>query len=614
MGGGGFDLFARHLTGILAWVLVGVQLAGRWPTPVRPGRWLAVAGGLILSLALFSLLSSLWSSSVPSSLAEFERGVGLLGVFTASYLSVRTPKQREWFVRGIGAGLVVVLLLALGDRLMPGSEGNTPGLLDRLTYPLGYWNANGVVFASTLVLFVWFAALARSAPWRLFSILIASLGATGAYLTYSRGAILVATVAMVLLLFLTVRRLRVLVVLVVAIAAAAPTLITINGFPSISGDSPEGPAASESLIVILVAVAAAVVAWLVLESLLRLAAARGPLVRRSLDLSRNRRLLLVIAGTGATIGLVLTLAFGSTIWNQFTESDIGAPVDGKSRFTELSGSGRYEFNQVSIDVFTDNPWLGSGAGTWGHEWARRRDVPVVSQDAHSFYLQSLAELGIPGGLLALAIPFALISLGLVACRRGLGRDAPAALALVSALFVSVAFDWFWKLGATATLLMLLAAWIVSAEAVMPERRRAGAGPGFRIAGLLAAWVAIAILAVPAIADKLNRSSADAVRSGQVEKAVSRSELAAQLEPWSPAPHMQLGTIAESRGQFELALAEFNRAVELDPENWQAVLLRFRLNYSFDRIEDARRDFRRLQEINPVYFQRYSFEEVQVMDR
>ncbi|MCB0830271.1 MAG: hypothetical protein KDB64_05065, partial [Solirubrobacterales bacterium] len=122
LGGGGYDLFARHLTGILAWVLVAVLLLGPWPDRIRPGRSLFLVGGLLLSLSLLSAISSIWSSSVSSSLAEFERGIGYLGIFTASYLTMRTPKQREWFARGIGAGLAVIVLLALGDRLIPGSN------------------------------------------------------------------------------------------------------------------------------------------------------------------------------------------------------------------------------------------------------------------------------------------------------------------------------------------------------------------------------------------------------------------------------------------------------------------------------------------------------------
>ncbi|MCB0859140.1 MAG: O-antigen ligase family protein [Solirubrobacterales bacterium] len=609
LGGGGYDLFARHLTGILAWVLVAVLLLGPWPDRIRPGRSLFLVGGLLLSLSLLSAISSIWSSSVSSSLAEFERGIGYLGIFTASYLTMRTPKQREWFARGIGAGLAVIVLLALGDRLIPGSNRDLEEGLVRLTYPLGYWNGDGISCGAAAVLFTWFAAIAGNRWWRSGCLSIGILGATALYLTYSRGGLLVAVIAMILLLFLSTRRLRVMATLVVVVAGTTLLLLVVSMYPAISGDKVGDPTAGESLIVILAAVVAMALAAAALEGLVRIARKRGRLVQGALETSRDRRLLLSLAGAAVAFLLVFSLAFGNNVWDQFTVSDVPAPSDAKSRFADLSGSGRYEFNRVALDIFADNPVLGSGAGTYPTEWTLRRDVPVVTQDAHSFYLENLAELGIPGGLLALAIPLSLIWLGLLGWRRRAGRDAPVMLALTVGLFFSLAFDWFWKLGATAALLMLVAAWITSAEAVEPERKRAGAGGAFTIAGLLVAWIAVVALAVPAAADHYIDASADSVRSGHLDRAVDQAQTASKLDPWSPEPHMQLGIIAESRGQYALALSEYNRAIELEPENWRTYLLRFGLYYDTGRLQDARRDLGRLRETNPVLFSRLTFREV-----
>lgn len=619
LGGGGYDLFARHLSGILAWILVALLLIGPWPERVRPGRSLALVGGLILALALYSGLSSIWSSSVSASLAEFERAIAYLGYFTASYLTMRTPKQREWFARGIAAGLGFIILLALGDRLNPAGETDTVAGFARLSYPLGYWNGNGICFAAALVLFTWLAATARRAPWRAVSIIFAMLGASALYLTYSRGGILVTTLAMLLLFFLSVRRLRLLATFTILVAATVPILLTINQYPTIAGNASGNPPIGEILVVIAVMAASVALAWVVFETVLRLAERRYPVTERALAISRDRRTLIGLATLIVGGLLLLSLAFGSNIWDQFTDSDVPAPVDANARFTELSGSWRYEFNKVSLDTFSDHPLLGSGAGTFPFEWASRRPVLVVTQDAHSFYLENLAELGIPGGLLSLALPLALAGLGILAWRRRLGLEAPMFLALTVAIFVSLAFDWFWKLGVTAALLMLLAAWIVSAEAVDPHRRpRRQPGPGsgttarVRICGLLAAWAAIVVLAVPGLADYLNRTSADAVRAGQIEKAIDRSELASEIAPWSPEPHLQLATIAESRRQIALARREYNRAIELEPANWWAVLRRLQLNYDAGWIDMARADLERLREINPLYFGNLSIEAIRRM--
>ncbi|MBN8868950.1 MAG: O-antigen ligase family protein [Solirubrobacterales bacterium] len=611
--GGGVDVLARHLSGILAWILVAVLLLGRWPDQVRPGRSLFLVGGLILVLSLLSAISSIWSLSVPSSLTEFERGIGYLGYFTASYLTMRTPKQREWFARGIGAGLAVIVVLALGERLYP-NGGVEPAVgYSRLTYPLGYWNGVGICSTAGLVLFVWFAAAATDRRARAVALAMATLSGVALYLSYSRGALLAAIVAMLLLVFLSERRLRVTVVTTVVAGATAVILLTINHYPAISGDTNGNPNLGESLVVTLVALVAIALGVSAFEGLGRLARRHAPTTRRALELSKDRRLLLGIASAGIGVLLVLSLAFGNHVWDQFTDSNVPVTAEGKSRLTELSGSYRYEFNRASLDTFADHPLLGSGAGTYPIEWTQRRDIPVVSQDAHSFYLQNLAELGIPGGLISLGLVAALIGLGLIAWRRRLGRDAPAVLALTAALLLALAFDWFWKLGATAALLMLLAAWIASAEAVDPDRRRAGAGPALRVSGLLAAWASIVVLAVPAVADHYVRASADSVRADHLDKAIDQANTASELEPWSADPHMQLGVIAESLGQYARAMEEYDRAIELEPNNWHAVLLRFRLSYRREHFGTARKDFERLRELYPFYFGRSSFDEVRQPD-
>jgi O-antigen ligase len=578
-----------------------VLLIGPWPDRIRPGRSLGLVGGLILSLALLAAISSIWSSSVSASLAEFERGIGYLGFFTASYLTLRTPKQREWFARGVAAGLGFVVLLALGDRLIPGADHPVETGLVRLTYPLGYWNGDGIFFMAASVLFTWFAATVPERRWRIVCVAMGILSGAALYLTYSRGALLVFIVAMIVLFFLSERRLRMLVTLLVLTAGTTLLLLVVNQFPAISGDRYEEPATGAILIVVLAAIAAITVSAVALEGVLQLARDREAMTRRAVEVSRDRQLLLSIAGVGVAVVLILSLAFGNNVWDQFTVSNVPVPTDGKSRYTELSGSGRYEFNRVALDTFADHPILGSGAGTYPTEWNMRRTSALITQDAHSFYLENLAELGIPGGLIALAIPLSLIWLGFLAWRRRLGRETPAMLALTAALFLSLAFDWFWKLGATAALIMLVAAWIASAEAVDPERPPGRDRGAFKLAGLLAAWVSIVVLVVPAIADHYVRASADSVRSGQVEKAVDQADTATKLTPWDPAPHMQLGTIAESRGQYGLAFSEYNRAIELAPESWQALLLRFRLNLKTEHLAAARRDLRRLKEINPIYF-------------
>lgn len=609
LAGGGYDLFARHVAGILSWLLVAALLIGTWPDRIRPGISLGLIGGLILSLAVFSAISSIWADSVSASLTEFERGISYLGFFLASYLSLRTPKQREWFARGIGVGLAAIVLLALGDRLIPGGSTGDDFGIARLSYPLGYWNADGVCFAAALVLFIWFAADAVNWRLRSTSMAVAVLAGTSLYLTYSRGGLVVATLAMVLLLFLTPRRLRVFVALLTAVAGATPLLLAISAYPAISGDQMIDPTTAQSLVILMVALASTAFAAATFEAMVRLAGRGDQFTLKMLRISKDRRFLATVAGVGVAALLALSLAFGSNVWDQFTDSDVPTPTDGRSRFTELSGFYRYEFNQVALETFADNPIIGSSAGSYPAEWNRRREVPVVTNDAHSFYLENLAELGLIGGLLSLGLVLSVAVLGFLTVRKRLGPEGPVVLALAVALFASLALDWFWKLSATAALLMLLAAWIASAETVDPDRSEKQAGRGFRLAGLIGSWLAIVILAVPAIADRYEVAAADSVRAGEISRAKDQAENASRLEPWAAEPHLQLGRIAESRGQFAEALSEYDRAIDLDPTDWQAVLLRFNLNLNAERLNAARSDYDLLRRINPVYFGQFTFRQI-----
>jgi len=602
IGGGGYDILARHIAGGLAWILVAILLVGRWPDRIRPGRSFALIGGLLLALALFSAISSIWSSSVASSLTEAERVLGYLGIFSASYLTCRTPKQREWFARGIAAGIGAIAVLAMGDRLIPGGESTGAGFaINRLSYPLGYWNGDGVVFGCGVTLFAWLAATTRDSRLRAAWMALAALSASTLYLTYSRGGILVAVISMLILFFLSSHRLRILAFTVIAIAAAVPILLTIAGYPAISGTGAGDPTTAQSLIVTFVILVSAGLGAAAAEGMVRLASRRPDLTRRPLTVSRDRRTLITIAGTGVLVLAVLIAFYGDSAWNQFSESDVPIATNARDRFTELSGAWRYEFNQVAIETFADHPLLGTGAGTYPIEWNQRRTVPVVTQDAHSFYTQNLSDLGVIGGAITFAFVIALVWLGVIAWRRRLGHDAPAALALTAALLVSFALDWFWRLGSTASLLLLLAAWICSAEAVDPRRSHSAAGSGFRLAGVLAVWFAVVALAVPALADHYMRQSDDSLAAGNLAKAADQARSSSRLDPWSAEPHLQLSAIALSRGQIGRALEEAKKGTDLDPESWRAWYVLYTADKETGDLEDLRRDIAVLKKLNPLYF-------------
>jgi O-antigen ligase len=153
------------------------------------------------------------------------------------------------------------------------------------------------------------------------------------------------------------------------------------------------------------------------------------------------------------------------------------------RLFNLSGGARWTQWRVAWSEYEADPWLASGAGSYEDYWLQHRPVAGKVKDAHSLYLETLAELGPVGlGLLvaALGVPF------LAALRtrdRGL---VPTALGAYSAYVVHAAVDWDWEMPA-----LTLATLFCGAAGLAASRGRVKAyalSARFRIAGIFAAGV------------------------------------------------------------------------------------------------------------------------------
>ena len=107
----------------------------------------------------------------------------------------------------------------------------------------------------------------------------------------------------------------------------------------------------------------------------------------------------------------------------------------------LFGANRPHYWHVAWHEFRLNPVLGSGAGTFDRYWLLYRPVGSFARDAHSLYLETLAELG-PIGLVLLLAALALPLLVL----RG-RRDPMLATAAAGyvAYLVHTGVDWDWEL-------------------------------------------------------------------------------------------------------------------------------------------------------------------------
>ena len=128
---------------------------------------------------------------------------------------------------------------------------------------------------------------------------------------------------------------------------------------------------------------------------------------------------------------------------------------------------RSAYWRAAISDARAHPLAGSGAGSFDDYWIRHRTVDVGVQDAHSLYLETLAELGLVGFVLlvgALGPPLIVV---------GTARSDPnvaIAAAAYIAFLVHAGLDWDWEMPATTlTGLACAAALLVAVRPPSPRR-------------------------------------------------------------------------------------------------------------------------------------------------
>jgi hypothetical protein len=610
LAGGGFGLGDRHIAGLAIWLILAAMLtlgaAGR-ATLARPFYW---AAGLILALALYSAFSSLWSGSIELSVIEADRVLVYLGSFLAAFLIAQTDQTRQRFGEGIAVGLIVVAAFALASRLLPDvlSVTEGPGTGSRLSYPLGYWNGEGVVFGFAAAMGLWLSRHSLHAVLRWTGVVFMPAILLALYFTYSRGGLVALAISCGCLIVLSHDRLWLLATLAIGAVGAIPAVLATQSRESLAQNLTDAHIAGQGFTVLLILLAGCALAAALFAGLRRLEHGEGPLTGRALAASRDPRLLRRMALGAAVIAIGAAIAVGGRAWDQFSSSDVRPPSSPEEHFTEFSGSGRDEFWRVAVDAFEEDPVLGHGAGTYRISWHLLRHNSVTNLDAHSLYLQAFAELGAVGGLLVLAMIGALIGIGVMAWRgaRGRRRDLYAALLGVSAAFaVASAIDWFWQIAVMGMVFFLATAVLTAARCAQLSKVRVAQnghqGPrryGLAILGLALAWLAALALIGPLLVDRQIHSSNAAVADGNFPNAVSDAEVAHSIEPWAPAPYKQLGLLAEAEGNYAVATERLDQAIDREEESWVLYYLRARVQAKAGENAAARADLLEAQRLNP----------------
>ncbi|MFT3864527.1 MAG: O-antigen ligase family protein [Solirubrobacterales bacterium] len=513
--------------------------------------------------------------------------------------------------------MAALAILALSTRLLPHvfnlSFEESKGT--RLQYPLGYWNADAIVFSFAATLLVWMTRRSITGALRWISVGVLPAVLMALYFTHSRGGILTLIVGAGTLMVLSRDRLWFLATLLVGAIFTMPAVIAVGSRPELANNYDFPPIVGQGLSVGGILLAGMAATLLCFWGLRRLERAEPAPVERALAISRDRRVLGGLA-IAALIAIAIAAAiWGNTAWHKFTSTDLST----SSGLAEASSRGRAQFWEVAIEGWEEKPLLGHGAGTYEFAWDQLRPIDMANTQAHSLYLQALDELGIVGFALALGMVLALLYIGFQAWKHAGGRERElyAVLLGVSLAFaVGIAYDWFWQLAmvgsvffmATGTLVAARCGQIWRAAAIARSREGIEAEPredrrfGLAIAGLVIAWLTMLALTGPLLVDHEIHESNNAIGAGQtaeLESAVSHAETARSIEPWAATPYLQLGLLAQFKGELPLAIERFGQAIDREEGNWTLYYLRAKALHEAGEKEAAQADLEEAKRLNPL---------------
>ncbi len=600
--GGAYDVVVRHEHGIVAWWVIALGVAAGVLPRARAPRAALLPVAALAGLAVWTALSLAWTDSAERTLVEAARVLTHLGLLVLVLAVVGRETWRA-AAAGVLAGAVLVCAVALaarlgalGDDVVARSLGTT-----RLSFPLDYWNAVGAWGAMTIVLALAWAAHARSVLARALALAALPLCGTVVYLTYSRAAVGATAAGLLALVVLARHRVLVLALVAVAAAATAAAVLQVRGAPAIADGTGTAGGAGVAATVVLGALVCAAAAW---------ALAGGAVERAGAGV--RARAVAAAVGTVAVLvcaGAVATGAAGAA-WDDFrVADDVRVADDPSARLGSLGGA-RYGYWRTALRAFSAEPLQGVGAGTY-ELWRSRTATGNFARDAHSLELEHLAELGLPGGLLAAGVVGGLLAAALAGAaggsRSGVDRPGPRAgpggerrgvvaglVAAVVAFTVSSAVDWMWEVTAVVGLAVVAAA--VSAAPVAGPRPRLG-----RPARLAAAFVALAVAAalVPSlVATSRLRASGDALRDGRADAALREARRAGDAAPWAASPRLQEALAAEAAGGGDAARRAARDAVDREPTDWRHRLVLARLELAAGRTGPALAQFRRARRLFP----------------
>jgi O-antigen ligase len=547
----------------------------------RPFEGLSTASTVAIgALALFGawiLASAAWSGSSARALIEFDRVVLYLLVLLLAASLPSTPRTLDRLLWGLAATMTGLCVVGLITRVLPDLWPLPPAIQnERLSFPIGYWNALGLMAATAIVLCFHFASNGRD-PKVVRVLGAAALPPLAATLLFTFSRAPLALTVLALVAYAALARPRSLISGLLATAPTTAVAVTAaygadalarGGAPRfgerLPPTTPEAIAQGRSLAVTILLCVAAAVALRALLLWLDPRLERLRLPRRTGGYA--------VAGAALIAVAAIALSFGTSIPDRVrTLAERGGddPVhqtgDRRDRLTN-PGLARLDLWEVAIDAYRAAPLRGQGAGTYELLYAKNRPSSRVSYDAHSLYLETLAELGIIG-LLLVGGALAALLVGVAARTRGRNRATYAAVLVATLAWVlNAGVDWFWELPAVTAWTLAAGGLAVSARPRRDGDPRPWAMPKRVVAALACVGLAAAPALVAVSQARLSESVA-AYEEGDCGRAIDRALASISALESRPEPYEILAYCDLQARLAPLAVQMMQRAVDRDPGSW-----------------------------------------------
>ncbi|HET9102341.1 MAG TPA: O-antigen ligase family protein [Solirubrobacteraceae bacterium] len=635
----GADTWSEIVLLVVGAIAAGAVLVVGVPG-LGPGTLPAMLFGVVTAITALSIL---WSVQPDDSWQAANLTLAYLAAFTTAIALVRlTPRRWAVVVAGIGLAMVALSAYGLLSKVFPATlaAGESQG---RLQVPLDYWNATGAAAAMGLPACLWFWQRGGTAAWaRALAVPAGIVLLTVTVLSYSRTTLIVVVVVAAAWLVLVRGRLWAVALIALTGAGAAVLCAWALARPALTGDNQALSARTSAghgfgvicLVVLLLATAAG---WALVTAERRRTLRPGQ--RRAIErvLLAGLALLPVLAVAALAMSSRGLTGQISHAFSTLTNTNPGVD-NGANRVTSL-GSSRPLYWSEGITV--GEHALLKGVGALGYAIARTRYTtqPEVTGHAHSYVIQTFADLGLIGLAANLALLIAWGRSAAAAIATGTLRPArtpaqperttsdPAGArvdparppagpprederaGLVALLLVVVAFglsstlDWTWYFPGVAVPALLAAGWLAGRgrpgeAAQRPQWVPLGRRPG--TSAMLTALAALVLIAGWLMWQPLRASEAvSAVLNGQSTQPFADARTARAADPLALQPLFLLASLERDAHHLTAARAQLVTATQVQPENANSWLQLGSFDLTEGHARRALPSLRRAYELDPT---------------